>query len=104
VPQLTNVVITEASPLTVRMEDLSHTYVEGVDYAVAASGPLRYPFNQTPLPVWTITALPGGALQEGQTVRVDYTYAPFDAITNCPSEPLYQDSDAERDSPTSSSI
>ena len=91
VPPLTNVVLTEASPLTVRSEDMSVTYVEGVDYEVEASGPLRYPFNQAPLPVWTVRTLPGSAMQENQIVRVDYTYARFDDITNCPSEPVYQD-------------
>jgi hypothetical protein len=87
--QLQNVVITPASPLAVQSDDRSLTYVEGVDYQIQSAAPLAYPYSGNP-PL-SIQVLPGGALQEGQYVRVDYTYAIANSMSCCPSEPLYQE-------------
>lgn len=89
VQQLVNVLISEASPLTVKSDDRTVTYTEGVDYAIIPGSPLAFPYaGGTPM---SLSVLPGGALQPGQYVRVDYTYVPGNSMSCCPSEPLYQD-------------
>ncbi len=89
VAQLRNVVLTDSSRVAVFSDDRSISYVEGVDFEVVPGSALVFPYPAT-TPI-AINVKAGGALQEGQYVRVDYTFAPWNSMSCCPSEPLYQD-------------
>ncbi|HOE66741.1 MAG TPA: glycoside hydrolase family 20 zincin-like fold domain-containing protein [Candidatus Hydrogenedentes bacterium] len=90
---LCNVIRTDASPFLVQDINAVVTYTEGIDYEIIPGSALVFPFTHQTTP-WTVQTLPGGSLQEGQLVRVSYTFAVpagVFAMSCCPSEPLYQE-------------
>jgi hypothetical protein len=92
-----NVLRRPGTPVTIRSNDGSVTYTEGRDYAPLAD-PALHPWNDTgeALP---LKILPGGRIQEGQTVRASWYHSMiiYDSqVTVCMAEPaLYQVFDQE---------
>jgi hypothetical protein len=92
-----NVLHRPGTPVTIRSDDGSVTYSEGRDYAPLVD-PALHPWNddKEALP---LKILPGGRIQEGQTVRASWYHSMiiYDSqITVCMAEPaLYQVFDQE---------
>ena len=92
-----NVLHRPGTPVTVRNEFCSLTYVEGKDYA-SLNDP-QFQFRQVDRPAATQQVLPGSRIQDGQQLRVSW-YHPMvvhdSQITACMAEPeLYQVFDHE---------
>jgi len=85
---LSNVIVTEASPVRVQSMTGVVTFKEGKDYQLTVPE-LKFPYGRgEPL---GITLVPGSRIRNGFPVLVSYNYAPEGSITCCPSEPLYQE-------------
>ncbi|HXR07312.1 MAG TPA: carbohydrate binding domain-containing protein [Candidatus Acidoferrum sp.] len=92
-----NVLHRPGTPVAIRSDDGSVTYSEGRDYA-ALLDPALHPWNDTGEAV-PLQILPGGRIQEGQTVRASWYHSMiiYDSqVTVCMAEPaLYQFFDQE---------
>jgi hypothetical protein len=92
-----NVLHRPGAPVTIRSEDGSVTYSEGRDYAPLMD-PALHVWNDTGEAV-PLKILPGGRIQEGQTVRASWYHSMiiYDSqVTACMAEPaLYQIFDQE---------
>ena len=78
-----NIVNTETSPIRVRVS--GHLCKDDVDYDIEP-GSLAWPFESDAMP-WLIRRVPGGAVPDGATVSVSYTYAPPATDACCPNAP-----------------
>ncbi|HIJ74164.1 MAG TPA: hypothetical protein HPP83_08700, partial [Candidatus Hydrogenedentes bacterium] len=75
-----NVIDTEAGPVRVHVS--GHVCAPGVDYVLEA-GELAWPFASSNRR-WFLKRVPGGAIPDGATAEVTYSYAPARTSTCCP--------------------
>ena len=78
-----NLIATATSPICVRVS--GHLCKPDSDYALDA-GTITPPFAENEAP-WLIRRVPGGAIPDGATVTVTYTYVPPGTTACCPSAP-----------------
>ncbi len=80
-----NVLITDATRITVTSLDGKTVYQEGRDFRVIP-GVTKYPFRDDAKP-WAIARIDGGRIPDGAEVLVSYDYAPRGTKEYCPNEP-----------------
>ncbi len=78
-----NIIVTETSPMRVQVS--GHLCTAKADYTLDP-GALEPPFAQDRAP-WLIRRIPGGAIPDGATVTVTYTYVPPGTTACCPNAP-----------------
>jgi len=78
-----NAIVTETSPIRVQVS--GHRCEAQVDYTLEP-GALAFPFDRDAAR-WRIRRMPGGAIPDGATVTVTYTYVPPGTAACCPSAP-----------------
>ncbi|MBI5727994.1 MAG: family 20 glycosylhydrolase [Ignavibacteriales bacterium] len=83
---LKNVLVTETSKIIVKSTDKKNIYREWKDYEVIPFE-LRYPYRKD-APALVLKRMPGGNIENQQTVIVSYNYGPEERewSTYCPSE------------------
>lgn len=85
---LSNVIVTERSPVVVKDATGSITYVQDTDYRLNLPA-LRFPYESEES--LSLSLLPGSKMKEGDTVLLSCTYAPLGSVSCCASEPRYQE-------------
>ena len=93
---LTNAIITDAAPVVLTNKTGDVKYVAGKDFKIIPGDPLvtgdiwtGAPFYPTGGKAPSLEIISGSRIKDGEELLLSYNYAPTGSLSNCPSEPLY---------------